>query len=105
MSQKKRKKRHSQAAYDAKNWKQQEQLADERIRHGGKPLDPTARNLLLIDLVLLAVVGLLTNHNLISNLLSSILSIVGIILMFVALWCQFGKKRKGNSGDGPRIRL
>ena len=40
MSQKKRKKRHSQAAYDAKNWKQQEQLADERIRHGGKPLDP-----------------------------------------------------------------
>ena len=90
MSQKRGKKRHSQAVYDARNRQKQEQLANDRVRYSGKRLNPTARNLLLGDLVLLAVVGLLLNNKLISDLTANLLSLLGIVLMIVALWFQFG---------------
>ena len=105
MSQKRGKKRHSQAVYDARNRQKQEQLANDRVRYSGKRLNPTARNLLLGDLVLLAVVGLLLNNRLISDLTANLLSLLGIVLMIVALWFQFGKKnREGGGDDWPSMR-
>ena len=104
MSQKKRKKRHSQGPSEARNRQLQDQMNNEYLRNNEKRLNPTARNLLLGDLVLLAAVGLLVNHNLISQLLSNILSLVGIVIMMAALWFQFGKKRRdGGRGSWPGL--
>ena len=106
MSQKKRKKRRPQGNYEAQNARQRQELAASTDPGSTeKRLNPTARNLLLGDLVLLAVVGLLTNNGLISDVLSSILSVVGIILMLAALWIQFGRKQNPGGRDSwPDLR-
>ena len=104
MSQKKRKKRHSQAVYDAKNRQRQEQLANDRARYG-KRLDPAARNLLLVNLVFLAVVSLMTNQGMLTPLVSGTCTIIGIILLLAALWLQFGKKRTdGRNSNWPGLK-
>ena len=94
MSQKKRKKRHSQTVYEEKNRQKQEQLANDRARYG-KRMNPTARNLLLINLVFLAAVNLLYNQGMISDFFSGLSTLLGIFLLIVALWFQFGKKNQG----------
>ena len=102
MSRKKYKKRHSQSTMNAKRQAAQAKLADEKDR-ARKRMDPTARNLLLGDVVFLAACQLLYNNGVISDAISSACSIFGLILMFIALWFQFGKKRDGGrkSGDWP----
>ena len=65
-------------------------------------MDPTARNLLLLDLVFLAVISLLDMYKMISAPVSAISSIVGLILLFAALWFQFGKKNKSGR-PGPKL--
>ena len=101
MSQKKRKKRHSQPVMDAKRQATQARLADERDR-ARKRMDPTARNLLLLDLVFLAVISLLDMNKMISAPVSAFSSIIGLILLFAALWFQFGKKNKSGR-SGPKL--
>ena len=104
MSQKKRKKRHSQAVYDAKNRQKQEQLASDQERYG-KRMNPTARNLLLGNLVFLAAVSLLYSNNMISATLSGLCSLLGFILLLAALWFQFGKKNRNDGrGNWPGLR-
>ena len=100
MSQKKHKKRHSQSTINAKRQANQAKLADEKDRMQ-KRMDPTARNLLLGDLVFLAICQLLYNNGMISETFSTISSIIGLILLVIALWFQFGNKRGGNSGGWP----
>ena len=97
MSQKKHKKRHSQSTINAKRQANQAKLADEKDRMR-KRMDPTARNLLLGDLVFLAICQLLYSNGIISETLSALSSIIGLILLVIALWFQFGNKRGGNSG-------
>ena len=100
MSQKKHKKRHSQSTINATRQANQAKLADEKDRMQ-KRMDPTARNLLLGDLVFLAICQLLYSNGMISETLSALSSIIGLILLVIALWFQFGNKRGGNSGSWP----
>lgn len=101
MSQKKYKKRKHSATVTAKRQAEQERIADEKDR-ARKRMDPTARNLLLLDLVFLAVISLLDMYKMISAPVSAISSIVGLILLFAALWFQFGKKNKSGR-PGPKL--
>ena len=63
---------------------------DEEVRDR-KRLKTIARNILLADVALLGVCQLLLTAGIISNFTSGIISMLGIVLMLVALWIQFGK--------------
>ena len=98
MSQKKYKKRKHSATVTAKRQAEQERIADEKDR-ARKRMDPTARTILLLDLVFLAIISLLDMNKLLSAPVSAIATIIGAVLLIVALWFQFGKKDKfGRSG-------
>ena len=62
---------------------------DEEVRDR-KRLKTIARNILLADVALLGLCQLLLANGLISDFTSGIISMVGIVLMVVALWIQFG---------------
>ena len=100
----KKKKRHSKPAPSARTRSEGATLADEKQRVG-KRFKPAARNLLLLNLVFLAVVQLMYNKEIISDMVSGVCTLVGVILLFLALWIQFGG---GPSGDGtprpPRLK-
>lgn len=89
MSQKKHKKRHSQSTDAIKRQAVQERIADAKER-GRKRLDPTARALLLGDLVFLAMTELLYRGGVISEFASGCMTLIGVILLLLALWFQFG---------------
>lgn len=100
----KKKKRHSHSAPSARTRSQGAALADDKIQTS-KRFKPAARNLLLFNLVFLAVVQLMYNNHMISDLVSGACTLLGIILLFVSLWIQFGG---GPSGDAtprpPRLK-
>ena len=103
MSKKKYKKRQHSATVTAKRQAEQERIADE-VSRNRKRMNPVARNILLADLVILALAAILEGNGLITPLVSGVVSIVGLILMVVALWIQFGKKNGGGGGfGGPRL--
>ena len=93
MSQKKHKKRHSQSTINAKRQANQAKLADEKDR-ARKRLDPTARNLLLGDLVCMALCQILDQQGIISPEASAVTALLGLVVIVVALWFQF-KPKKG----------
>ncbi len=101
MSQKKYKKRHHSSTVTAKRQAEQERIADEKDR-ARKRMDPTARTLLLLDLVFLAAISLLDAKGMVSGAVDVISTIVGIILLVAALWFQFGKKDKWGR-SGPKL--
>ena len=105
MSKKKHKKRHSQDVMDAKRRANQEKLADERARSRNR-MNPVARTLLLSNLVFLAAAQLLYSNGIISEVVSSGCTILGIILLLAALWFQFGKKKDDGQqqGNWPGLR-
>ena len=98
MSQKKYKKRKHSPTVTAKRQAEQERIADEKDR-ARKRMNPTARTLLLFNLVFLAIVSILDINQLISPLINGIACAIALILLVAALWFQFGKKdpwgRKG----------
>lgn len=102
MANKKHKKRQHSRTVDLKRQMEQEKLADEKDR-AKKRMDPTARLLLLGDLVFLAISALLESKGFISELVSLLCTVVGVILLLIALWLQFGnKKGRTGLGKGPR---
>lgn len=101
MSQKKYKKRKHSTTVTAKRQAEQERIADEMDR-ARKKMNPTARTLLLIDLVFLAAVSLLDMNQMVSPVVNAIATIVGIVLLLAALWFQFGKKDKWGR-SGPKL--
>lgn len=101
MSQKKYKKRKHSPTVTAKRQAEQERIADEKDR-ARKRMDPTARALLLIDLVFLAAISLLDVNQMLPPMLNAIATIVGVILLIAALWFQFGKKDKWGR-SGPKL--
>ena len=105
MASKKGKKRQHSRTVDLKRQVEQEKLADEKDR-AKKRMDPTARALLLGDLVFLAVVSMLDAGNdgngILSPTVSGLCTIIGIVLLVIALWIQFGPKG-GGAGKGPRL--
>ena len=76
---------------------EQEKLAEERDR-AKKRMNPVARTLLLIDLVFLAVVSLLDINEMISDVISGACTLIGVAMLLIALWLQFGPKRRGSGG-------
>ena len=84
----KNKKRHSQSSANAKRLAREEELADFKARDKNR-LKPVARNLLLGDLVMLAATQLLVSQELIGNLVANALTILGVILLLIALYIQF----------------
>ncbi len=95
-----KKRRHSRAV-DLKRQMDQEKLADEKDR-AKKRMNPAARALLYGDLVFLAAASILDANHLISEFVSGTLTLIGLILLIVALWLQFGRKKDGLR-KGPRL--
>ncbi len=92
MSQKKRKKRHSQAVMDAKRQASEAKLAEEKDRARNR-LDPTARTLLFGDVVFLAVCQFLYQNKMMSEFVSGATTLIGLVILLLALWFQFGPKQ------------
>ena len=89
MSKKKNnKKRHSQSSINAKKLAREEEIADFKDRDR-KRLKPLARNILLGDLVMLAATQFLYTQDVLPDVLYSGLSILGLVLLFIALYVQF----------------
>ena len=101
MAKKKNQKRRHSRAVELKRQVEQEKLAGEKDR-AKKRMDPTARILLYCDLVFLAVCAVLETNHLISDLASGLFTIIGLVLLLLALWFQFGKKDSGTR-QGPRL--
>ena len=101
MSQKKYKKRKHSVTVTAKRQAEQERIADEKDR-ARKRMDPTARTLLLGDLVFLAAVSLLDANGMVSGPVFAISTIIGIVLLVAALWFQFRKKDQWGR-SGPKL--
>ena len=103
MSKKKYKKRQHSPTVTAKRQAEQERIADE-VSRNRKRMNPVARNILLADLVILALAALLEHNGLTPPVVSGVVSIFGLVLMVIALWIQFGKKNGGGGGiGGPRL--
>ena len=98
MANRKNKKRQHSRAVELKRQQEQAKLADERDRAKNR-MDPTARMLLYGDLVFLALFSLLEYRGLVSELVGGLCTVIGVILLLVALWFQFGNK----AGKGPRL--
>ncbi len=96
MARKKKKRQHSRTV-ELKRQMEQEKLAEERDR-AKKRMNPVARTLLLIDLVFLAVVALLDINEMISDVISGACTLIGVAMLLIALWLQFGPKRRGSGG-------
>ena len=101
MSQKKYKKRKHSVTVTAKRQAEQERIANEKDR-ARKRMDPTARTLLLGDLVFLAAVSLLDANGMVSGPVNAISTIIGIVLLVAALWFQFRKKDQWGR-SGPKL--
>ena len=95
MSQKKKKRQNKQGTKASQNPMELQQT--EKY----KRFDPTARNLLWGDLVLLAVCQMLLSGGVISNELANGISLAGAALLCAALYIQFGPKKRGPKS--PRL--
>ncbi len=91
MSKKKNKKRHSQSTSAAKRRAVQEEIADKKARDRNR-MKPAARNLLLTDIVILAATEFLLMGKIISETLANGITILGVLLLLLALYIQFSKK-------------
>lgn len=90
MSQKKKKSRSGGGYFGGKNPNQLQQTASS------KKLKPLPRNLLCIDLVLLAASEWMVQENMLTDAAANGIAILGVILMLAALYLQFGSgKKKG----------
>lgn len=99
MASKKGKKRQRSRTVELKRQLEQEKLADQKDRNK-KRMDPTARVLLYGDLVFLAVTSIMDAGGVISGLASGICTIIGLVLLILALWFQFRPKDRIK---GPRL--
>ena len=104
MSQKKHKKRHPQQKRNAAS----PPAAEAEFPSDGrrKRMNRTSRNLLLLSLVLVAAANLLVNMGMMGQAMANVLSLVGIILLVLALWFQFRDPTGGGQSgvNAPRLR-
>lgn len=88
MSQKKRKKQNSN--YTGKDPMKLQQTSKN------KKADPLTRNILLSDLVILAASLMLQEQGLIGEGMATFVTIIGIIMLIVALYLLFGPQKRIN---------
>jgi len=98
MANRKNKKRPHSRTVELKRQAGQDKLADEKDRAKNR-MDPAARALLYGDLVFLALSSFLDYRGLISEKASGLCTILGVILLLIALWLQFGRKKGGGKGS------
>ena len=103
MSQKKHKKRHPQNKRPVSVAAEESEFSSDGKR---RRMNRTARNILLLTLMMLAGGELLTRNHLIGDAAGNAIALVGIILLLVALWLQFRDPSGGgqSSTGGPRLR-
>lgn len=101
MASRKNKKRQHSRTVELKRQMEQEKQADEKSRNK-KRMDPTARALLYGDLVFLAIASILETNELVSKPVGGLLTLIGLIILIVALWIQF-RPKDGGLGKGPRL--
>lgn len=92
----KKKKRHSGPAPGGRA---KGNVLPDETRSSTKRFNPVARNLLFLDLIFLAGNMFLEEQGIISEMTSNVLALVGLGLILLALWFQFG-----NKGGGPGRR-
>lgn len=90
---KNKKRRHSRTV-EIKRQLEQEKLAGEKKNRTKNRWNPTGRALLWGDLVLLATSALTERMGLVSEEAAGLATVMGIVLLFIALWLLFGKRRK-----------
>ena len=90
MSQKKRKKHTSSPTVQTSKNPQRLQQTSKT-----KKMNPLARNLLLIDLICLCASQWLLQREMIPDPVASLVAILGIIMLIVALYLEFGSNRPG----------
>ena len=90
MSQKKKKSRSSGNYTGGKNPNQLQQTAKN------KKMNPRARNLLCIDLVMLAANEWMVKENMMSEAGANMIAVFGIILLLAALYLQFGTRKEND---------
>ena len=101
MAKSKSKKRHANSNAAVKDRARANALADEKDRNKNR-MNPIARNLMLGDLVFLAIVSMLDTNGMITDLISNLCTIIGIVLLCIALYVQFGKG--SGTSSKPRLR-
>lgn len=94
---KNKKRRHSRTV-DLKRQLEQEKLADEKSRAKNR-WNPAGRALLWGDLVFLAASSLLEMNGLIAGQAAGACTVIGVILLLIALWLLFGNRK----GKGPKL--
>ncbi len=90
MSQKKKKSNHAGRYFGGKDPNQLQQTSKN------KKMNPRARNLLCIDLVMLAASEWMVKENMMSEAGANMIALFGVVLLLIALYLQFGTK-KGKS--------
>lgn len=100
MSKSKHKKRHSQGKHGYTTAPAAEsEFANDGTR---KRMNPTARNLLFVALICLAVSEILLRMELMAESVSLAISIVGLIAIVIAIFLQF-RRPDGGSQHRPRL--
>lgn len=88
-----KKRRHSRTE-EIKRQLEQEKLAGEKQNRTKNRWNPTGRALLWGDLVLLATASLAERMGLVTEEAAGLATVMGVILLLIALWLLFGKRRK-----------
>ena len=93
----KSKKKHRNSNLAVKRREQENIIADQKDRARNR-MNPIARNILLGDLVYLSVLQILDSNGIISKSVANITTLLGALLILVALYFQFIK------GNHPRLK-
>ena len=101
MSQKKHKKRHPQAKRRVSAPVEESEFASDGTR---KRMNGTTRNILLFALILLAATEAMFRAGLLPEV-SNVVAIVGLVLLMIALWFQFGDPSGGSRTSSGRPKL
>ena len=96
MSQKKHKKRHPQAKRRVSAPVEESEFASDGTRK---------RNILLFALILLAATEAMFRAGLLPEAVSNVVAIVGLVLLMIALWFQFGDPSGGSRTSSGRPKL
>ena len=92
----KQKKRHANSSAAARKRAEANAIADKKDRARGR-MNPTARNLLLGDVVFLAACIWLEKLGILSPELNAITALIGAAIIPIALYFQFVKKDGGSA--------
>lgn len=100
MSKGKKRKHHSSSSR-SQSYSSSEGSILSQDTSSSKRFNPMARNLLFADIVILGFAALGERYGFISPVVSSVLTVMGFLMLLAALWFQFGGGGK-KDGGGPR---